>query len=107
LAQPAVQEILAGLAAAGVDLTARATAVRVVEGVAGKSFVLTGTLPTLTRDQAAARIVAAGGTVVGSVSKKTAFVVAGEEAGSKLAKAQALNLPILDEAGLLRLLEGP
>ncbi len=107
LAQPAVQEILTGLAAAGVDLTARATAVRVVEGVAGKSFVLTGTLPTLTRDQAAARIVAAGGTVVGSVSKKTAFVVAGEEAGSKLAKAQALNLPILDEAGLLRLLEGP
>jgi len=107
LAQPAVQEILAGLAAAGVDLSARATAVRVVEGVVGKSFVLTGTLPTLTRDQAAARIVAAGGTVVGSVSKKTTFVVAGDDAGSKLAKAQALKLPILDEAGLLRLLEGP
>ena len=71
----------------------------------GKTFVLTGTLPNLTRDQAAELIEAAGGKVAGSVSKKTAFVVAGEEAGSKLAKAQELGIPILDEAGLRRLLE--
>ncbi len=71
----------------------------------GKTFVLTGTLPTLKRDEAAAMIEAAGGKVSGSVSKKTSFVVAGEEAGSKLAKAEELGVAILDEAGLLDLLE--
>ncbi|HEY8609455.1 MAG TPA: NAD-dependent DNA ligase LigA [Noviherbaspirillum sp.] len=71
----------------------------------GKTFVLTGTLPTLTRDEAAAMIEAAGGKVAGSVSKKTSYVVAGEEAGSKLAKAQELGVAILDEAGLRQLLE--
>ena len=106
LAQPAVQQVLADLAAAGVSLAATASRVQAVAGVAGKSFVLTGTLPTLTRDEAAALITAAGGTVVGSVSKKTAYVVAGEEAGSKLAKAQTLGVPILDEAGLRALLAG-
>ena len=73
--------------------------------LAGKTFVLTGTLPTLKRDEAAAMIEAAGGKVSGSVSKKTSFVVAGEEAGSKLAKAEELGVAILDEAGLLDLLE--
>ena len=73
--------------------------------LAGKTFVLTGALPTLTRDQAQAMIEAAGGKVSGSVSKKTSYVVAGEEAGSKLAKAQELGITILDEAGLLQLLE--
>jgi DNA ligase (NAD+) len=107
LAQPAVQAVFADLAAAGVDLTARTRAVRPVAAVAGKTFVLTGTLPTLTRDQAAARITAAGGLVVGSVSKKTAFVVAGAEAGSKLAKAESLGIVILDEADLLALLDTP
>ena len=74
--------------------------------LAGSSFVLTGTLPNLTREQATARIEAAGGKVVGSVSKKTGYVVAGAEAGSKLVKAQELGLTILDEAALLALLEG-
>jgi DNA ligase (NAD+) len=71
--------------------------------LAGKALVLTGTLPNLKRHEAAAHIEAAGGKVVGSVSKKTDYVVAGESAGSKLAKAEKLSIPILDEAGLLRL----
>jgi DNA ligase (NAD+) len=76
------------------------------EGIfTGKTFVLTGSLPTLTRDEAARKIEAAGGKVAGSVSKKTSYVVAGEEAGSKLAKAQELGIPIIDEAELLQLLE--
>jgi DNA ligase (NAD+) len=72
--------------------------------LAGMTFVLTGTLPTLTRDDAKAKIEAAGGKVSGSVSKKTSFVVAGEEAGSKLEKAEQLGVKVLDEAGLLALL---
>ena len=72
--------------------------------LAGLTFVLTGTLPTLTREAAKDRIEAAGGTVAGSVSKKTSYLVAGEEAGSKLTKAQSLQIPILDEPALLQLL---
>ena len=72
--------------------------------IAGKTFVLTGTLPTLKRDQAAALIEAAGGKVSGSVSKKTDFVVAGEAAGSKLEKAQALGVAVLNEEELLGML---
>lgn len=72
--------------------------------MAGQTFVLTGTLPSLSRDEAKALIEAAGGKVSGSVSKKTDWVVAGTEAGSKLDKAQALGIDIIDEDGLRRLL---
>ena len=74
--------------------------------VAGKTFVLTGTMPRLSRDEAKERIEAQGGKVAGSVSRKTDYVVAGTEAGAKLAKAQELGISVLDEAGLLELLKG-
>jgi DNA ligase (NAD+) len=74
--------------------------------LAGLTFVLTGTLPTLSREEAKEKIEAAGGKVSGSVSKKTNYVVAGEEAGSKLDKAQELKITVLDEVGLLALLHG-
>jgi DNA ligase (NAD+) len=74
--------------------------------LAGKTLVLTGTLPTLKREEAARLIEQAGGHVAGSVSKKTHYVVAGEEAGSKLDKARELGVPVLDEAGLHALLKG-
>jgi DNA ligase (NAD+) len=71
-----------------------------------RTLVLTGTLPSLTREQATERIVAAGGRVTSSVSKKTDYVIAGESAGSKLEKAERLGVAVLDEAGLLALLDG-
>ena len=74
--------------------------------LAGRTLVLTGTLPELTREQATERILAAGGRVTGSVSRKTDFVVAGESAGSKLAAAERLGVAVIDEAGLLELLAG-
>jgi DNA ligase (NAD+) len=73
--------------------------------LAGQTFVITGTLPDLTREQASAMIMAAGGKVTGSVSRKTNYVVAGESAGSKLANAERLGVPVLDEAALLALLD--
>lgn len=91
------------LIAAGVE-TAAIAAPR-GDKLAGLTFVLTGTLPNMSRDEASDLIRAAGGKVTGSVSKKTSFVVAGEEAGSKLTKAQALGVPVIDEEALLRMLE--
>ena len=94
--------LVEALRAAGLQFTAE----KKVTGtaLAGLTFVLTGTLPTLTRDEAKARIEAAGGKVSGSVSKKTSYVVAGDEAGSKLDKARELGVNVLDEEGLTRLL---
>ena len=74
--------------------------------LAGLTVVLTGTLPALTREQAKGLLEAAGAKVAGSVSKKTAYVVAGSEAGAKLDKAHELGVPVLDEDGLRALLAG-
>ncbi|MGE5651597.1 NAD-dependent DNA ligase LigA [Noviherbaspirillum sp. UKPF54] len=99
------RELIEQLRAAGIHWTESERKVEVLRPMQGKTFVLTGTLPTLTRDEAAGKIESAGGKVAGSVSKKTSYVVAGEEAGSKLVKAQELGITIIDEAGLLHLLE--
>lgn len=96
------REVIKALEQAGVRPVTDAEPVRQL--LAGKTLVLTGTLPTLSRDVATQLIMAAGGKVSGSVSRKTAWVVAGEEAGSKLAKAIELGVPVLDEDGLQALL---
>jgi DNA ligase (NAD+) len=105
-AQEPNRAMIARLKAAGVDMTAPLRPREPVGVLAGKTLVLTGTLPTLTRDGASELITAAGGKVSGSVSKKTDYVVAGDEAGSKLAKAEQLGITILDEAALQALLDG-
>jgi DNA ligase (NAD+) len=103
--QPHNREVAEQLRAAGVHWPEHeGSADSQPKPLAGKTFVLTGTLPTLTRDQAKELLEAAGAKVAGSVSKKTDYVVAGDEAGSKLDKAQALGVPVLDEAGQQALL---
>ncbi|MHB1085219.1 MAG: NAD-dependent DNA ligase LigA [Thiobacillus sp.] len=103
-AEPHNLEVVKKLRAAGVKWP-ETTGMQQSTGIlAGKTLVLTGSLPTLTRDAAKEKIEAAGGKVAGSVSKKTDYVVAGEAAGSKLDKAQELGVTILDEGGLLALL---
>ncbi len=106
--QPHNVEVVAQLRAAGIQWPEGEGAADNLapQVLAGKTLVLTGTLPTLGRDEAKALIEAAGGKVAGSVSKKTHFVVAGDEAGSKLDKARELGLVVLDEAGLLAMLAG-
>ena len=106
-AQPHNREVVEQLRACGVTWEEGAPAERATLPLAGKTVVLTGTLPTLSRDAAKDLLEAAGAKVAGSVSKKTHYVVAGEEAGSKLTKAQELGVPVLDEAGMLALLAAP
>jgi DNA ligase (NAD+) len=99
------QEIVAQLRACGVHWEEGSPAERAPQPLTGKTVVLTGTLPNLGREEAKALLEAAGAKVAGSVSQKTSYVVAGAEAGSKLEKALALGVPVLDEAGLLSLLK--
>jgi DNA ligase (NAD+) len=98
---PRSASLIDGLIAAGVTTIEPDTAPQ-VGPFSGKSVVLTGTLPTLSRDDATARVEAAGGKVTSSVSRKTSVVVAGDDAGTKLAKAQQLGIEVIDEAELLR-----
>jgi DNA ligase (NAD+) len=98
------QEVITALLAAGITWPETEGKQVATGQLAGKTFVLTGTLPNLSRDEAKEKIEAVGGKVSGSVSKKTNYVVAGADAGSKLDKAQELGIQILDEAALITLL---
>jgi DNA ligase (NAD+) len=100
------REVIQALRRAGLRWTEGRRRPPVAGPAAGKTFVLTGTLPGMTREAATELIVARGGKVTGSVSQKTDYVVAGSDAGSKLAKAEALGIPVLDQDGLQKLLKG-
>ena len=102
--QPHNREVVEQLRACGLTWEEGEPAERAPQPLAGKTFVLTGTFPTLSRDQAKDLLEAAGAKVAGSVSKKTDYVVAGAEAGSKLEKAQSLGVAVIDEAQMLALL---
>lgn len=102
-AKEGTSDLLRRLEAAGVNM--KWTGEKKGTALAGKTLVVTGTLPTLSRQEAEALIVQNGGKAAGSVSKKTSYVVAGTAAGSKLAKAQTLGIPVLDETGLYALIE--
>ncbi len=102
--QPHNREVVEQLRACGLSWEEGEPAARAPQPLAGKTFVLTGTFPTLSRDQAKDLLEAAGAKVAGSVSKKTDYVVAGAEAGSKLEKAQTLGVTVIDEAAMLALL---
>ncbi len=103
MSEPHNREVIEQLLASGIEFQKEER--RTTVDLSGKTFVLTGTLPTLSRDQAKELLEAAGAKVAGSVSQKTSFVVAGSEAGSKLDKATELGIPILDEATLLLMLD--
>lgn len=98
--------VLEALFAAGMSPTAPVRPSEADAVLAGKTFVITGTLPTLKRDEAKALVESKGGKVAGSVSKKTDYLVAGEAAGSKLTKAESLGVVVIDEAKLLEMVEG-
>ena len=100
-ASPENLALIARLQSAGVKMTEEKTEISGNQPLSGKTFVLTGTLPGMTRTEAAALIERLGGKVSGSVSKKTDYVLAGEEAGSKLEKAEKLGVKIIDEAEFL------
>ena len=97
------REVIEQLLASGIELQVEQSSI--LPELLGKTFVLTGTLPTLSRDEAKAMLEKAGAKVAGSVSAKTHYVVAGEEAGSKLEKAQELGIAVLDEEQMLKLLQ--
>ena len=101
---PANQALVQKLNRVGVESTGHPTSARAGDELSGRTFVLTGSLPNLTREQAEELIKSYGGKVTGSVTKKTSYLLAGEAAGSKLAKATELKVQILDEAGLLALI---
>ena len=101
------REVVEQLRACGVHWQESAPGVRLDLPLAGHTYVITGTLPTLSREQAQALLEEAGAKVAGSVSKKTTGVIAGEAAGSKLEKANALGIPVLDEAALMALVKAP
>jgi DNA ligase (NAD+) len=103
LDQPQNQALIKELALAGLKMDAPMTAASAPGPLSGKSFVLTGTLPTMTREEATEAIQSRGGKVTGSVSKKTDHVVAGADPGSKLAKAETLGISVLDEAAFRKL----
>lgn len=104
--QPHNREVVAQLRAVGITWPEGEPAAHALLPLTGKTFVITGTLPSLSREQAKDMLEAAGAKVAGSVSKKTHYLVAGAEAGSKLEKAQALGVPVLDEDGMRALLAG-
>jgi DNA ligase (NAD+) len=103
--QPHNREVVEQLRACGLSWEEGEPAERAPQPLAGQTFVLTGTFPTLKREEAKAMLEAAGAKVAGSVSKKTNYLVAGTEAGSKLTRAQALGVAVLDEAAMLALLK--
>ena len=105
LAQAHNLEVIEQLIACGINPQEKASSEQVVTELFNKSFVLTGTLPTLSRDSAKALLEEAGAKVVGSVSKKTDFLLAGSDAGSKLEKAQELGIPVMTEQELLSILQ--
>ena len=105
--QPHNREVVEQLMACGMNWEESAPGARLDLPLSGHTYVITGTLPTLSRDQAQAMLEAAGAKVAGSVSKKTTGVIAGEAAGSKLEKANALGIPVMDEAALLALVQAP
>jgi DNA ligase (NAD+) len=104
--QPHNREVIEQLRACGVHWAEGEPALQAPRPLAGKTVVLTGTLPNLSREEAKEMLEGAGAKVAGSVSKKTDYVVAGAEAGSKLDKARELGVPVLDEDGLRALLAG-
>ena len=105
LAEPHNREVITKLRSSGINWTEHAGEHGMILKLSGKTFVLTGTLPSMSREEAKAALEALGAKVAGSVSKKTDYVVAGAEAGSKLDKARELGVPVLDEQGLINLLD--
>ena len=102
---PETKQLIARLASSGVVMQAEQTA-SASDSLAGLTFVLTGTLSTMTRTEAGEKLKQLGAKVTGSVSAKTSYVVAGEAAGSKLDRANQLGIPVIDEAQLQKLLNG-